>query len=222
MTIASNVEDVQRRINDECQKWTRTSSDVTLIAVSKKQPEHKLQSALECGHRAFGENRVQEAYAHWGNKKENYPDLMLHLIGPLQTNKVKDAVQLFDVIHTVDREKLARRLGKAIAEQERDIPCFVQVNIGEEPQKSGIMPHDLTDFLEFCKTECDLNIIGLMCIPPIEEPAALYFALMRDMARRHGLHNLSMGMSSDYEKAIALGATHIRVGTSVFGAREDH
>jgi len=148
-----------------------------------------------------------------------YTDLDLHLIGPLQTNKAPQAVTLFDCIHTIDREKLARILAKEMDKQNRHLPCFIQVNTGGEDQKAGISTDMLPDFLTFCREECGLNIIGLMCIPPIDEPAALHFALLKKLAARQDLPNLSMGMSSDFEKAIALGATHIRVGTGVFGAR---
>ncbi len=220
MSIHENLQQIQKNIEKSCTEWKRDPKDVKLIAVSKVQPDEKLQEALDAGLRIFGENRVQEAYSHWEHHKENYPDLELHLIGPLQTNKVKDAVKLFDVIHSVDREKLARKLSDEMRAQNKDIPCFIQVNIGEEEQKAGIMPEDLPQFLEFCREECQLNIIGLMCIPPFDEPPALYFGLLRNMAREHGLKELSMGMSGDYEKAIALNATHIRVGTSLFGERQ--
>ncbi len=220
MSIENNLQNIEDHIGKVMTSWDRNRDDVHLIAVSKRQSDEKIQEALDTGHRIFGENRVQEAFDHWQAHKTAYPDLSLHLIGPLQTNKVKEAVGLFDVIHTVDREKLARKLGAEMKAQGRNIPCFIQVNIGEEDQKSGISPDQLLAFLTFCREECGLSITGLMCIPPVDEPAALYFALLKKMADQHDLPDLSMGMSSDYEKAVALGATYIRVGTGIFGARD--
>jgi pyridoxal phosphate enzyme (YggS family) len=193
---------------------------VTLISVSKQQPEEKIEAALSAGQRHFGENRLQEAQQRWNNdRRACFPDLCLHLIGALQTNKAREAVALFDVIHSVDREKLARILGQEMATQNRKLPCFIQVNTGMENQKGGIAPDDLADFLAFCRSECALDIIGLMCLPPIDEPPALHFALLHKLSETHNLSQLSMGMSDDYERAVSLGATHIRVGTGVFGAR---
>ncbi len=220
MNISENIIDVQKRIEIAATPWSRAPKDINLIAVSKKQPAEKLQSALDAGHRLFGENRVQEAQEHWAHHKTNYPDIKLHLIGPLQTNKVKDAIALFDVIETVDREKLARKLGNETKSQNKNTKCLIQVNVGEEEQKSGVKPQELTDFLQFCTHECGLNIQGLMCIPPAEDPAAIHFALLQKMAKEHSLEQLSMGMSGDFEKAIPLGATYVRVGTGIFGARE--
>lgn len=191
-----------------------------LVAVSKMQPEENIEEALRAGQRLFGENRVQEAKTRWAHRRAAYPDLRLHLIGPLQTNKVKDAVALFDVIETLDREKLAQELAAEMKKQGRSLPCFIQVNTGGEEQKAGIAPVALPDFLKFCREECGLSIQGLMCIPPVEEPPALHFALLRKLAQGNGLPDLSMGMSADFEKAIALGATYVRVGTGVFGERE--
>ncbi len=195
---------------------------VELVAVSKRQSQEKILAALEAGQRVFGENKVQEAYEHWQTIKDNgaYPDLMLHLIGPLQTNKAKDAIALFDVIETVDREKLARSLAKEMKKQGRHLPCYIQVNTGEEVQKAGIFPDDLTDFYVFCQDECGLNIVGLMCIPPVDEPAAMHFGLLSNLASNLGLQKLSMGMSGDYEIAIELGATNVRVGSGIFGVRD--
>jgi hypothetical protein len=203
--ITDNITAVHKRMGD---------AGTTLIAVSKKQPDHKIDEALDAGLRVFGENRVQEAVTRWEARKSNYPDLELHLIGPLQTNKVKEAVQLFDVIHTLDREKLAH----AIHKHAPDIPCFIQVNVGTEAQKSGVSPKDTNDFYHFC-TDLGLHIIGLMCIPPIDEDPAPHFQWMQSKAKELGLKNLSMGMSSDFEKALQYGATHIRVGTDIFGVR---
>ncbi len=221
MPISENIKTIQDNIRNICDQWDRDPKSVDLLAVSKRQPIGKIEEALKSGHRIYGENKVQEAQEHWAELRPQYPDLQLHLIGPLQTNKVKDAVALFDVIHTIDREKLALKLAEQMEIQKRSLPCFIQVNIGEEEQKSGIMPQDLDEFIHFCRDECGLNIIGLMCIPPFDEPPAMYFALLNKMAEAHGLTQLSMGMSADYERAIALGATHIRVGTDVFGARHD-
>ncbi len=220
MTIKENLDHINKQIKQAASPWGRAVSDINLVAVSKRQPMDKIKQALNVGHRLFGENRVQEALEHWAELKPQYPDLKLHLIGALQTNKIKDALKIFDHIETIDREKLARKLSNELKAQNRTIPCFIQVNIGEEEQKSGIMPRELPDFLEFCQNECELDIKGLMCIPPADEPAALYFALLQKMARAHNLPELSMGMSADFEKAIPLGATYIRVGTGIFGERE--
>ncbi|MCI4643290.1 MAG: YggS family pyridoxal phosphate-dependent enzyme [Hyphomonadaceae bacterium] len=210
----------QRR--DELLQRLASAADPTpvLVAVSKRQPEAKLQAALACGHRVFGENRVQEAQAHWLERRAAYPDLCLHLIGPLQTNKSDEAVALFDVIETVDRPKLARALGKSMAKLGRRPRLLIQVNTGEEPQKAGVAPDGLADLLALAVEECGLTISGLMCIPPAEEPAAPHFALLKRLAVKHGLADVSMGMSGDYELAARLGATHVRVGTGFFGPRE--
>lgn len=209
MTIPDNFNEVKKQLPDTA----------TLIAVSKKQPDDRIQAALDYGQRVFGENRVQEAHERWAERKENYPDLKLHLIGPLQSNKVKEAVSLFDVIHTIDRAKIAKTLDKEMKTQGKNIPCFIQVNTGEEEQKSGILPLELDEFYQFCQQETDLKIIGLMCIPPLEEPSAHHFALLKKYAEKLGLAALSMGMSNDYEKALRLGATHIRLGSALFGER---
>lgn len=219
MSILENLNHIHQRIETAAAPWGRAANDINLVAVSKKQPSDKILAALNAGHRLFGENRVQEAQDHWADIKPDYPDLKLHLIGPLQTNKIKDAIALFDVIETVDREKLARKLGSALKDTEKSLPCFVQVNTGEEAQKAGITPEDLPDFLNFCTSECGLDIRGLMCIPPVDDAAALHFALLQKFAKTHNLPDLSMGMSADFEKAIPLGATYVRVGTGVFGER---
>lgn len=186
-----------------------------LIAVSKTQPEDKIEKALSCGLRIFGENRVQEAQDHWAHRRASYPDLELHLIGPLQTNKVKTATELFDVIHTLDREKLA----KEIIKHRPDMPCFIQVNTGEEEQKAGISPFEVTEFTKYCRNDLGMSIIGLMCIPPVAAPSGLHFGLLADLAQQLDLKNLSMGMSDDYPLALQYGATHIRVGSKLFGER---
>jgi len=194
---------------------------VTLVAVSKRQPEEKIDTILAAGQRVFGENRVQEASQRWADRRLAYNDLTLHLIGPLQTNKVAEAVALFDVIEVVDREKLARVLAKEMTHQNRFLPCYIQVNTGEEPQKSGILPDQLEGFAHFCIDKLALPIIGLMCIPPVDEEAAMHFALLNGMAQRLNLPKLSMGMSSDYIEAIGFGATSVRVGTAIFGMRDN-
>ena len=192
----------------------------TIVAVSKRQPDDRIEAALEAGQRVFGENRVQEAQERWAERRGLYPDLKLHLIGPLQTNKSADAVALFDVIEVVDRPKLARSLSAEMARQGRHLPCYVQVNTGEEDQKSGIWPEEADDFIAFCRDECGLDIAGLMCIPPVDEEPAMHFALLRIIAERNGLSGLSMGMSGDYEEAVRFGATSVRVGSAIFGSRD--
>lgn len=191
-----------------------------LVAVSKTRPVAVIEEALKAGHRIFGENRVQEAEAKWPALKARYADIELHLIGALQTNKTRAALDLFDVIETLDRPKLARAIKREI---DRGAPTpwlFVQVNTGEEPQKGGVPPGELPALLELCRQDLGLRITGLMCIPPAGEEAALHFALLAKLARRHDLPNLSMGMSGDYELACDMGATHVRVGTAIFGPRE--
>ncbi len=213
------LEEVRARIATAARKAGRKAADITLVAVSKTHDAEAIRPVLEAGHRAFGENRVQEARAKWPQLKEAFPGVELHLIGPLQTNKVKQAVALFDVIHTVDREKLARHLAKEMEKQGRRLPVFIQVNTGEEPQKAGIAPGEADTFIRFCREDLGLDVAGLMCIPPVDEPPAPHFALLEKIARRNGLEKLSMGMSGDFETAIGLGATHVRVGTAIFGAR---
>lgn len=219
--ISQNLKDVQDRINKACvrnKKIICEASDVNLVAVSKNQPIERIHAMLETGHRLYGENRVQEAKERWENLRSQYSDLTLHLIGPLQTNKVKDAVALFDVIETVDRPKLVNALTKEMKKQDRLLPCFIQVNTGAEEQKAGILPAELPTFLNLCRDE-GLHIMGLMCIPPVNEPSALHFAFLKKLADEHGLKELSMGMSSDFEKAVPLGATYVRVGSALFGER---
>jgi PLP dependent protein len=189
-----------------------------LVAVSKTQPEAALTEMLATGHRVFGENRVQEAMAHWEGKRGNYPDLELHLIGPLQTNKAEDAVRLFDVIQTLDRPKLADALAAAMQKAGRRLRLMVQVNTGEEPQKAGVSPPELPALLAYAAAK-GLEVEGLMCIPPVGEPAGPHFALLAKLAREAGLKSLSMGMSSDYTLAARFGATHVRVGSALFGER---
>jgi len=188
--------------------------------VAKRHDAARIRPVLAGGHRVFGENRVQEAAAKWPALRAETPGVELHLIGPLQTNKVRDAVALFDVIETVDRPKLARALADEMARQDRRLPVFIQVNTGEEPQKAGVAPQDADDFVSVCR-DLGLDVVGLMCIPPLDEEPALHFALLGKIAARNGLDNLSMGMSADFETAAALGATHVRIGTEIFGARPD-
>ncbi|MEZ5946042.1 MAG: YggS family pyridoxal phosphate-dependent enzyme [Hyphomonas sp.] len=190
----------------------------TLVAVTKTQPDEAIDAILDTGQRVFGENRVQEAEAHWAHRRAAYPDLELHLIGPLQTNKADEAVRLFDLIETLDRPKLVHALAKAMEKAGRRVPVLVQVNTGEEPQKAGVAPRDLPALLQEAR-DAGLEVRGLMCIPPVDEPAGPHFALLAKLAREAGLPVLSMGMSGDYATAARFGATHVRVGTALFGAR---
>jgi PLP dependent protein len=220
-SVAANLQEVREAIREAAREVKRDPATVELVAVSKVQPEERIEAALAAGQRVFGENRVQEAQSHWQSRRERFPDLRLHLIGPLQTNKVKDAVALFDVIETIDREKLAAALAGEMAKQSRKLPCFIQVNTGAEEQKAGVLPgEELEALYRACTETHGLNIVGLMCIPPVEEPPPLHFALLADWARRLGLAQLSMGMSQDYEQAIHFGATHVRVGSALFGERQ--
>ena len=196
----------------------RAPGEVKLIAVSKVQPNPRIESVLQEGHRCFGENRVQEAAGKWPAFREIYNDIDLHLIGPLQTNKARQAMELAQSIHTVDRPKLARTIARLAQELGHCPDLFVQVNTGEEPQKAGVLPQEVDDFVAEVR-ELDLPLVGLMCIPPVDEEPSLHFALLAKMAARNGLKGLSMGMSSDFERAIAQGATHVRVGSAIFGAR---
>lgn len=192
--------------------------DVRLIAVSKMQPDAHIDAALNAGHRLFGENKVQEAKLHWEARRALYPDLRLHLIGPLQTNKVREAVTLFDCIETIDRVKLVDALAEEMTRQGRALECMIQVNTGEEPQKAGVLPQDLPALLAHCRG-AGVSVTGLMCIPPVGEASALHFLFLKELAQRHHLQELSMGMSEDFEKAILAGATYVRVGSALFGAR---
>jgi len=217
--IAANLAAVRERIAAAARAAGRAPESVTLVAVSKTHPAAGVRQALMAGHRVFGENRVQEAQAKYPELRGEFPDLALHLIGPLQTNKVRDAVALFDVIESVDRLRLAQALAREIEHSGRRPPCLIEVNTGEEPQKAGIMPADADGFILECRERLELPIIGLMCVPPLDEEPAPHFALLREIARRNDLQVLSMGMSADFEKAIRFGATHVRVGTAIFGAR---
>ena len=219
LNIAGNLAAVRGRIAAAASVARRDAADVTLVAVSKTHGAPAIAAAIAAGQRHFGENRVQEAALKYPALKAECPGLELHLIGPLQTNKVKEAVALFDVIETLDRPKLAEALAREIARQARRPRLFVEVNTGEEPQKAGVLPADADVFVADCR-RFGLDIAGLMCIPPAAEEPALHFALLREIARRNGIAQLSMGMSADYETAIRFGATHVRVGTAIFGARE--
>src|SRR5216684_971794 len=217
--IAANLAAVRSRIDAATRAVERLPDSVSLVAVSKTHPAASVREALAAGHRVFGENRVQEAQAKYPALREAFPDLALHLIGPLQTNKVRDAVALCDVIETVDRPRLAEALAREIDKSGRRLTCLIEVNTGEEPQKAGILPEAADDFIRDCRDRLHLPIAGLMCIPPEHEEPALHFALLREIARRNGLDQLSMGMSADFETAIRFGATQVRVGTAIFGAR---
>lgn len=217
--IAANLAAVRQRIEASARAASRAPDSVTLVAVSKTHPAASVRAALAAGHRTFGENRVQEALVKYPQLRDEFPGLALHLIGPLQTNKVRDAVANFDVIETVDRPRLAQALADAMERTGRRPPCLIEVNTGEEPQKAGVMPADADRFIDEFRTRFGLPVIGLMCVPPLDEEPAPHFALLREIARRHGLEILSMGMSADFEKAIRFGATHVRVGTAIFGAR---
>ena len=192
---------------------------VTLIAVSKTFGEAEIVPVLEAGHRVFGENRVQEAKAKWPALRERYSGIELHLIGPLQSNKTREAVALFDAIHTIDRPKIARAVAEEMARQQRRLQLFIEVNTGEEPQKAGVAPAELPALLTLCREELQIEIAGLMCIPPHEEEPAVHFAFLAKLAATHGISGLSMGMSADFETAVEFGATHVRVGSAIFGTR---
>jgi pyridoxal phosphate enzyme, YggS family len=211
--------EIRDRIATEAKRVGRAPGSVTLIAVSKVQPNERVEAVLMEGQRVFGENKVQEAAGKWPAFKERFEGVELHLIGPLQTNKARQAMELFDVIHTVDRPKLAKTIARLSEELGHCPRLFVQVNTGEEPQKAGVMPAEADEFIKECR-DLGLVIEGLMCIPPAEEEPSLHFALLRKIAERNGIAGLSMGMSGDFETAIAQGATHVRVGSAIFGERD--
>lgn len=215
---ASRLADVNASIARACKPSRRAPGDVTLIAVSKTHPAERIVQLIAAGQRVFGENRVQEAAAKWPALREAHPDTELHLIGQLQSNKAEEAVALFDCIHSLDRPSLLAALAKAMDKAGRLVPCFVQVNIGDEPQKGGCPLAELPDFLDAVRAT-RIPLMGLMCIPPADTEAAPFFALLAKLAGDHGLAGLSMGMSGDYETAVMLGATHVRVGSALFGER---
>jgi len=218
-SIEQSIKDIRKEMGKAALSAGRDAGDTTLVAVSKKQPDDRIDAALDAGLRVFGENRVQEAKERWANRRQIIPDLSLRLIGPLQTNKAAEAVALFDVIETVDREKLAHVLSVEMEKQGRVLDCLIQVNTGEEDQKSGISPREAVAFSRFCQEELGLRITGLMCIPPVSEEAAMHFALLAKLGREAGLPHLSMGMSADFAEAIRFGSTHVRVGSALFGER---
>ncbi len=217
--VASNLADIKARIEKRARKWGQDPKKVRLIAVSKQQPLERVIAALDAGHRVFGENRVQEAQGKWPEFREKYSGIELHLIGPLQSNKAADAVALFDVIQTVDRPKIAAALAKEMAKSGKNIPVYIQVNIGAEEQKAGIAIEEADAFIKECREVHKLDVAGLMCIPPADQQPAPFFALLDKIANRNGLEKLSMGMSSDFEYAVQFGAHYVRVGTGVFGER---
>ena len=216
--IAMSLEDINKRILQAELDFSRPIGSTKLIAVSKVQPNNRIKSILDQGHRIFGENRIQEAQSKWQLFKEQYEDVELHIIGPLQTNKTRAAMELADSIHTLDRPKLAKNMARLAQELGKCPELFIQVNIGGEEQKSGIVPKETEAFVKEC-LDLDLTVKGLMCIPPIHEEASLHFALLKKISENCGLKYLSMGMSADFEKAISFGATHIRVGSAIFGER---
>lgn len=213
------LSEIRARMDKACAAAGRAPEDVELIAVSKVQPEDRVAAVLDQGHRVFGENRVQEAAGRWPALQERYSGIILHLIGPLQSNKTRQAMEMFQAIHSVDRPKIAQAIARLAQEMGHCPDLFVQVNTGEEPQKAGVLPGDVDGFLADCRA-LDLPVKGLMCIPPVEEEPSLHFALLAKMAARNDLSGLSMGMSGDFERAIAQGATHIRVGSAIFGERD--
>jgi PLP dependent protein len=216
---SANLAQVRTEIVRACRDAGRDPAEVTLIAVSKTFAPDAIESVIAAGQRVFGENRVQEAKAKWPSLLPKHEGIQLHLIGPLQSNKAKDAVALFDAIHSVDRVSLCEALGKEIEKQKRQPVLFVEINTGAEPQKAGVLPQDTDGFLAACRDQFGLRISGLMCIPPLEEAPGPHFALTAKIAKRNGLKLLSMGMSADFSAAIALGATHVRLGSAIFGER---
>ncbi len=217
--IGANLAQVRSRIARSALDSGRSADAVQLVCVSKGQDAETLKAALQAGERVFGENRVQEAASKWPALKEAFAGVELHLIGPLQTNKVREAIALFDVIETLDRPRLAEALAREGRSSGRLPSLFVQVNTGREPQKAGVLPEEADAFISFCRNDCGLPVVGLMCIPPVDEQASPHFALLAQIARRNSLEKLSMGMSADYDLGIQLGATHVRVGSAIFGPR---
>ncbi len=218
-SVERNVLVVKRKIEIACKTYGKRVSDVNIVAISKKVSSEKIIEAINCGCQIFGENYISEAKEKWPKIKNLYPQTRLHFVGNLQSNKAKEAVELFDVIESLDSENAAKSLAKEIVKQQKNPEIYIQINIGEELQKGGILPQNLAKFLHFCCNGLGLKISGLMCIPPSQEAASPYFALLAKMARENNLPNISMGMSSDFEEAIALGANYIRIGTAIFGNR---
>ncbi|ATQ68262.1 MULTISPECIES: YggS family pyridoxal phosphate-dependent enzyme [Methylosinus] len=219
MTIVDRLKAAEHAIAERARDCGRDPAEITLVCVSKTFPGEAVIPLLEAGHRVFGENKVQEARAKWGPLRERFP-VELHLIGPLQSNKAREAVETFDVIESVDRPKIAEAIAAEIARQGRRPRLLVQVNTGEEPQKAGVRPQEADAFIKQCREQFGLEIAGLMCVPPVDQQASPHFALLAAIARRNGLKDLSMGMSADYELAIQLGATHVRIGSAIMGERD--
>lgn len=217
--MTSNLMDIKEKIASAAENCGRPPKDITLVAVSKVHVVETILPVLESGQRVFGENRVQEAAQKWPALKNSFDGVKLHLIGPLQTNKVRQAVHLFDVIETVDRPKLARMLARIFEEEAKRCDIYIQINTGHENQKAGILPDSADEFIALCRDNLKLEVRGLMCIPPFDQDSTPHFKLLKEIADRNNIKNLSMGMSGDFEKAIGNGATHVRVGTAIFGAR---
>jgi PLP dependent protein len=220
MSVHDRFTAISERMRRAEADWGRKPGSVTLVAVSKTFPSEAILPLLETGHKVFGENYVQETAEKWPALRERFADIDLHMVGPLQSNKARDAVRLYDVIQSLDRDSLAKELAREMEKQGRRPKLFVQVNTGEEPQKGGVAPDGLPEFLERMRKVYQLPIEGLMCIPPADQPPSPHFALLRKLARENGIDGLSMGMSADFEAAIRLGATHVRVGSAIFGSRE--
>ena len=219
-SIESRLARVRREIAEACRVAGRDPAGVTLVAVSKTFGADAVEAAIRAGQRVFGENRVQEAKAKWPALQARHPGIELHLVGPLQSNKAREAVALFDAIHSVDRPSLAEALAKEIARAGRSPRLLVEINTGGEPQKSGVLPETADEFIKACRETYGLSIAGLMCLPPANEPPAPHFALTAKIARRNEMNLLSMGMSADFAAAIAMGSTHVRIGTAIFGGRD--
>lgn len=217
---AENLREITARIAAAAKAAHRAPGDIELIAVTKRQSEDRVKALIDAGHRIFGENRLQEAQTRWSERRADQPDLDLHMVGPLQSNKVEDVMELFDAVHSLDRPKLAHKFAEQAAKSGHCPDLFIQVNTGEEPQKAGILPQDLDDFVRLCRDELSLPVVGLMCLPPQWEEPALHFALLQKLGTAHGLNKLSMGMSADFETAIQFGATHLRLGTVLLGPRQ--
>ena len=218
---AQRLAETQAKIAAAAKAVGRDPAEVRLIAVSKTFDAPEILPVLRAGHRQFGENRVQEAKGKWPELKAQFPDLRLHLVGPLQSNKAKEAVELFDVIHSIDRAKIARAIAEEMKKQGQRLELLVQVNTGEEPQKAGVIPAELPALLALCRDELGLEVAGLMCIPPVDEEPAIHFAFLEKLAAENGCATLSMGMSDDYETAVQFGATYVRVGSAIFGSRSN-
>ena len=218
--IASNLKNIDASLRKSEEDNGQKPGSVNLVAISKTQPKEKIRYLLDLGHKIFGENRVQETVEKWPELREQFDNIELHFVGPLQSNKASHAVKNFDVIETVDRRSLAKTLAKTMDKLDKRPDCFIQINTGEEKQKAGVLPGDADDFIRSCREEYDLPVIGLMCIPPLVEEPSTHFVFLSQIANRNGLQNLSMGMSSDYLIATRFGATHVRIGTAIFGPRQ--